>query len=115
MLRKNTGSLLESTDALRVALWFKVSIKVLQFVFRRMNFQLVKSLPSYCEIPSIHSAAPEGVVEVVQHPRALCHGTVPAPVGRTVFSRCGTGGKGAVFHGWWLLGAERRQGACCLF
>lgn len=100
MLRKNTGSLLESMDALRVALWFKVSIKVLRFVFRKMNFQLVKSLPSYCEIPSIHSAAPEGVVEVVQHPSPCAMAQCPLPlvelssadvgrVGRELFSVAG--------------------------
>lgn len=67
-------------EVLRAVVWLKVSIKVLRFVFRRMEFQLVKSLPSSCEIPSVHGAAPEGDLEVVQHPRALHHGAVPAPV-----------------------------------
>lgn len=98
---------------LRVALWLKANIKVLRFIFRRMKFQLVKSLPSCCEIPSLHGAAPEG------GGGATSQGPSPrrsdCSCCRTVFSRCGAAGKGAVFHGWWLSGAEHLQGACYLF
>lgn len=67
---------LESVDALRVVFLLKVSNKVLMFIFIRMKCQLVKYLPSCCEIPSTESAAPEGVSEVVRCPRVLHHRAV---------------------------------------
>lgn len=91
-------------DVLSVALWLNASIKVLKFVFRRMKLQLVKSLPSCCEMPSIRGAAAGG-----KRRRRRAQGTVSAPAA-ALPERAGTAGEQLLS----TAGAQRLQGARCL-